>query len=225
TVEGEPLAVLPDESGHDRLILYATFSPDGARLAGASHQGGVFLWDEEGRPIAVLETEGNLRGIAWRSDSSGLAAAVGHDLVLVSRDGERQAPTNKRQGIIVACHWKNDGQIVAADEHGGVRVFDAAGEMLDEWTIGVDALRGAAFNRQGRQLVAWQDRGAVYGVNVESHRPTFTMAIVNDQTIAFDGLGRLVNASTPDISPLLYCVETPAGFRLMTHEEFTAMQK
>jgi WD40 repeat protein len=221
-LSGEPLEVLTDVAGLGRPLHFIAYSPDGARLAAASNQGNIYLWNNEGKALATLETDSNLRDLVWRPDSSGLAAAVDHDLVVCSRDGELQLQTSKRQGVILGCHWTGDGGLLAADERGNVRVFDIAGEVVDQWSTSLAPLRSAKIDPQGRQLVVGLERGALYGWDLATRRPTFTAALVDDKVLAFDAAGRFLNKDETDISPLLYCVETPEGFRLMTHEEFAA---
>lgn len=65
----------------------------------------------------------------------------------------------------------------------------------------------------------------MHGWSLSSRLPTFTTVLVDEKILTFDSMGKLLNEGVKDISPLMYMLETPAGFRLLDHAAFTSQIK
>ena len=147
------------------------WSPDGRRLASASGDGPVRIWD----PATGQETARiahNARSVAWSPDGARIASAGESGLEIRSwdpRDERRLGPVLRRPGHVTSLSWSPDGRRVAAssdDTNGGSRrgwltVWDAtSGEEVFR-VASVSALWSVAFSPDGTRLATGGKEGIV----------------------------------------------------------------
>ena len=77
TNASEGLELLRSFEGHDSFINWLAWSPDGARLASASSDQRIQVWDAQtGRRVGELVGhKGQVRCVAWSPDGRHLASA------------------------------------------------------------------------------------------------------------------------------------------------------
>jgi hypothetical protein len=131
TAEGRLLAELP---GHDRYVHSVRWTRDGRRLATASVDDTVIVWDAVAHERAITLPASFSLGAAWMPDGSLLAASSGDRLVtvwdgasydplftLTSADtitGDPIAGTGA-EGYVVSIDWDPTGAWLAASDRGG----------------------------------------------------------------------------------------------------------
>ena len=116
-------------TGHQKNILDIDFSPDGSRIASASMDSTVRIWDLESDKVVVLESHSNpVNRVAWHPDGTRLASACSDGTVRIWETSTWQE-TMLRNGSgasVTSLAWSPDGfRLATGDQAGEIIVWDA----------------------------------------------------------------------------------------------------
>ncbi|MDP1563329.1 MAG: protein kinase [Pirellulaceae bacterium] len=145
---------------HTAKVNGLFFSPNGTRLASASDDNTVRLWNTEtGEEVAVLKGHtGRVTGVAYSPD--------GNRLVSSSRDGtiklwdvhahEETATLNGNQGTVYGVAYSPDGSCFASAGYDNtVKLWDVeTGSEIRTFTGHTGLVRTLAFDQTGKRLVS-----------------------------------------------------------------------
>jgi WD40 repeat protein/serine/threonine protein kinase len=173
-ISGAELATLPQHgrtgpASDARLIgvVSVAWSPDGTRLATASADAPIHVWDPESRELmATLRAHhGGTLAVAWHPDSRRLASGGQDGVASIwnTVDGSETHVLHGRAGGVTAVVWSPDGsRLATAARDGYIKVWDAAtgDEVLSIPDIDGVARR-LAWSSDGRRLAAGANNGSI----------------------------------------------------------------
>jgi len=144
--------------GHTSSVEGVAFSPDSSRLASASSDGTIRIWDSETCALErILEGHtSSVFGVAFSPEGRRLASASADGTIRIwnatSGKAERTL-TGSAETIRGAAFSPDDRRIAAASADGTVRVWDAGTGRLERTLLGhTGEVWGVAFSPDGRRI-------------------------------------------------------------------------
>ncbi|CAI7596028.1 unnamed protein product [Penicillium pancosmium] len=149
--------------GHSLPINSISWSPGGSRLASASIDKTVRIWDSvTGRSISTLEGHsGWVTSIAWSPDGSQLASASGDQSVRIwdPATGQSILTLEGHSDGVWSIAWSPDGsRLASASDDGTVRIWDpATGRSISTLEGHRNGVRSIAWSPDGSRLASASD--------------------------------------------------------------------
>lgn len=210
--------------GHERVVRGVDWSPDGSRLATASQDMSLRIWDaESGAQLLALRGHTDwIRGVAW-SPNGRLIATAGEDLTARVWDAIEGAEVSVLHGHLELLHavaWAPDGlRLVTGSHDGTARIWNArSARELHRLEGHTDWVRGVAWSPDGRRVATGSSDGRARVWDAESGTLETTLYGHTDwvQGLAWSPDGRWLATASSDRSARIWDVATATATAQLT---------
>ncbi len=151
-------------TGHSDAVMSVAWSPSGLRIASASDDSTVQVWDaSNGGNVLVYRGQGLVEAVAWSPDGSLIASGSGPVQVWNAATGGQVYAYRGHSLIVYGVAWSpNSSRVASASADGTVQVWDATtGGQVYIYRGHSNGVNGVAWSPNGSRIASASTDGTV----------------------------------------------------------------
>ena len=220
----DPVAPATTLSGHKGRVVAVAFSPDGSRLATASDDGVLKIWDtiakKEVRNITGITSNEN--AVSFTPDGKSVVTIGDNSNVLlidpITGDSKTVASVGDLHGGISAMDLSPDGKTVALVGRGGLRLWDvASGKLTASYDIHPSyGIASVAFSPDGKFIGTASTDHTALVLDIGSGKIVQTLQLgLNGEKAVFSRDGKRLLVFTDDRVLTSFDIASGEGKKLL----------
>ncbi|MFP4574648.1 MAG: TIR domain-containing protein [Coleofasciculus sp.] len=209
--------------GHRNKVRSVSFSPDGERIASASSDHTIKLWQPDGSLIKTLEGHRDrVREVKFSPDGEMIASASRDGTVnLWTKEGAKLHSINAHDNDIYDVSFSPDSQIIAsASQDGTVKLWSREGERLNALSGHNAPVISVSFSADGQRLASASADQTVKLWTIEGEELQTLKGHQGEVTsVSFSGDGQLIATASQDKTVKLWTIEGEELQTLRGHKD------
>lgn len=208
-----PLSTVKVLADHTDEVWFLAFSHDGERLATASQDRSVIIWDVETWEVIhhLKDHNSPVTYVQWSPDDSKIISTCSEKKVTIwdTQNGQNLLTIDAHLVMVTSCAWAPDGQtFVTGSDDKDLSVWNLQGSSIHKWSG--SRIFDLAITPDGSRVVAICSDKMVHVFNFHTHELEYRCSMSSDMTsisVSRDSKYMLINmASLQEVH--LYEIET-----------------
>ena len=188
---------------HKGTVFDVAWSPDGEKVATASGDGTIILWNPNGKQIKNILVDKNheVYSVSFSPDGKTIAFANDdHTVKLSNLDGEKLKTLEGHDALVSKVVWSPDGNIIAsASKDKTVKLWNKQGKLLQTLQGHKKYVRSVSFSPDGKMIATGSEDGTIilWNLNGEKLLPPIKLGEDNHKvySVSFSPDGKTIAAA------------------------------